>query len=181
MRNRSVVALSIAATALLLATGQVSAAVRHGVQPAAKTATQTAACPKKALKAGARQSDDPTVVRLSVTNKSARACTVGRIPTVTFGDLDGAALPVPEGASGPYRVGAGKTAYAAVRTIADLSGPEARSVGTITVSANPAHPGRTFTARHLGAGDEVLVWEPVTTWWKPSVAAAGKALEDAVD
>lgn len=176
MRTRSVAALSTAATALLLAASQVSAAVPHDAQPAAKTA----ACPKKALKVGARQSGDPTVVHISVTNKSARACTVDRIPVVTFGDLDGAALPVPVGESGPYRVAAGKTVYAAVRTIANPSDPEARSVDTITVSANPAYSGRTFTAKQLGAGDEVLVWEPVTTWWKPSVAAADKALEDAV-
>lgn len=176
MRIRSVAALSTAVTALLLAAPQVSAAGQHDVWPAAKTAV----CPKKVLKAGARQSDDPTVVHISVTNKGARACTVDRIPTVTFGDLDGAALPVPAGESGPYRVGAGKTVYAAVRTIADPADPEARSVDTITVSANPAYSGRTFTAKQLGAGDAVLVWEPVTTWWKPSVAAADKALEDAV-
>lgn len=172
MRIRSIVALSTAATALLLAAPQAATAV----QPVAKTSV----CPERVLAVRTQQSDDPTVVHISVTNAGTRACTVDRIPIVTFGDLDGAALPVPAGESGPYRLGAGKTAYAAVRTIADLSDPEARSVDTITVSANPAYFGRTFTARELGAGDAVLVWEPVTTWWKRSVAAADEALEDAV-
>jgi hypothetical protein len=36
--------------------------------------------------------------------------------------------------------------------------------------------GRTFTARELGVGRVVLVWEPVTSWWKPSQAAADRAL-----
>jgi hypothetical protein len=119
-------------------------------------------------------------VHISVKNTSTRTCTVDRIPTVTFGDLDGAALPVPQGDSAPYKVGAGKTVYASVRTIADLKDPEARRVKTITVSANPAYNGRTFTAKEMGAAKVVKVWIPVTTWWKPSQAAADKALQKAV-
>ncbi|MFD5631511.1 DUF4232 domain-containing protein [Streptomyces sp. NPDC127072] len=171
MRIRPVLALATAAAALVVAAPQGSAATPPGT-----TAAKVAACPEKTLTLAARQSADPTVVRISVTNHSKRTCTVDRIPTVTFGDLDGAAQPVPVGDSGPYRIGAGRTAHAAVRTIGDLSDPEARRVDSITVSADPARFGRTFTARQLGAGDEVLVWEPVTTWWKPSAAAADKAL-----
>ncbi|MHA5052236.1 DUF4232 domain-containing protein [Streptomyces sp. SD15] len=165
MRFRSVLALSTAATALLLAVPQSGSA-----------AARPAKCAERSVIVRAQQSHDPTVVHISVTNESTRTCTVDRIPTVTFGDLDGAALPVPTGDSGPYRMGAGRTAYAAVRTIADPADPEARRVGSITVSADPSRFGRSFTARELGAGDAVLVWEPVTTWWKPSQAAADRAL-----
>ncbi|MDX2519115.1 DUF4232 domain-containing protein [Streptomyces stelliscabiei] len=119
-------------------------------------------------------------MHISVKNTGTRTCTIDRLPVVTFGDLDGAAQPVPSGESGPYKVGAGKTVYAAVRTIADLKDPEARRVDTITVSANPNLNGRTFTLKQLGATKKVRVWEPVTTWWKPSKAAADKALEKEV-
>ncbi|AVH60489.1 MULTISPECIES: DUF4232 domain-containing protein [Streptomyces] len=172
MRVRTVLALSTAATALLLAVPQSGSAAPRP----AKATGQPAKCAEKALELRAKQSADPTVVRISVTNRAGRACTVDRIPTVTFGDLDGAALPTPAGESGPYRLGAGRTAYAAVRTIADQADPQARRVDSITVSADPALYGRSFTAREVGAGGAVLVWEPVTTWWKPSVAAADKAL-----
>ncbi|MCX4977198.1 DUF4232 domain-containing protein [Streptomyces sp. NBC_00620] len=170
MRIRPVLALATAAAALLVAAPQGSAVAQSSAT------TRVAACPEKALAVAAHQAANPTVVHISVTNHSKRTCTVDRIPTVTFGDLDGAAQPVPAGDSGPYRIGAGRTAYAAVRTIADLADPEARRVDSITVSADPARFGRTFTAKELGAGDAVRVWEPVTTWWKPSVAAADKAL-----
>jgi len=164
MRIRPVLALTAAAAALLAAAPQGSAAARP------------VPCAEKSLSLRAKQAQDPTVVRISVTNRSARTCTVDRIPTVTFGDLDGAALPVPAGESGPYLLTAGRTAYAAVRTIADPADPEARRVDSIGVSANRAYIGRSFTARELGAGNTVLVWEPVTTWWKRSAAAADKAL-----
>ncbi|WP_200307005.1 DUF4232 domain-containing protein [Streptomyces adelaidensis] len=176
MRIRSVLALSTAATAgaalLLTAAPQGLAA-----QPAAKTPV----CKAKVLKLGAKQSTkDTRVVHITVKNTGTRTCTIDRLPVVTFGDLDGAAQPVPSGESAPYKVGAGKTVYAAVRTIADLKDPEARRVGTVTVSANPAYNGRTFTAKQLGAGKKVKVWEPVTTWWKPSKAAADKSLKKEV-
>ncbi|GAA5037759.1 DUF4232 domain-containing protein [Streptomyces siamensis] len=170
MRIRTVLTLSAAATALLLAVPQSgSATPQH-------TAGRIAKCAQKVLQLRAEQSADARVVHIGVTNRSPRTCTVDRIPTVTFGDLDGAALPTPAGESGPYRLGPGRTAYAAVRTIADPADPEARRVDSVTVSADPSLFGRSFTAEQLGAGDAVLVWEPVTTWWKPSVAAADKAL-----
>ncbi|MDX3645864.1 DUF4232 domain-containing protein [Streptomyces sp. MB09-02B] len=175
MRIRSLLTVSTVATAgaalLLTAAPQGLAA-----QPAAKTPV----CKSKALKLGAKQAKDTRIVHISVKNTGTRACTVDRLPVVTFGDLDGAAQPVPSGESGPYKVGAGKTVYAAVRTIADLKDPEARRVDTITVSANPNLYGRTFTVKQLGATKKVKVWEPVTTWWKPSKAAADKALKKEV-
>ncbi|MER5910718.1 DUF4232 domain-containing protein [Streptomyces sp. NPDC001982] len=168
MRIRTAVAvpaLSAAAAALLLSA------------PPSEAATRVAPCAEQVLTVRAKAaSADPAVVRISVTNRGARACTVDLIPTVTFGDLDGAALPVPEGESGPYRIGPGRTAYAAVRTIADPADPQAREVDTITVAADPAHRGRVFTAAELCAGDAVRVWEPVTTWWQPSRVAADRAL-----
>jgi hypothetical protein len=171
MRIRSFLAVSTVATAgaaLLIAAAPQGLAA----QPAAKTPV----CKSKVLKPAAKQAKDTRVVHISVKNTGTRTCTVDRLPVVTFGDLDGAAQPVPSGESGPYKVGAGKTVHAAVRTIADLRDPEARRVDTVTVSANPDLDGRTFTLKQLGASKKVKVWEPVTTWWKPSKAAADKAL-----
>ncbi|MEU6065588.1 MULTISPECIES: DUF4232 domain-containing protein [Streptomyces] len=161
-------AVSATAAALLFAAPQA------GAVPQAKAGT----CPEKYLSVRARASAaDPAVVRISVTNRGGRTCTVDPVPTVTFGDLDGGALPVPARGAGTYRLGAGGTAYAAVRTIADPADPEARRVGTLTVAGDPSHWGRSFTAAELGAGDAIRVWEPVTTWWRPSAADADRALE----
>ncbi|MFE7975433.1 DUF4232 domain-containing protein [Streptomyces shenzhenensis] len=161
----AVPAVALAAASLLLAAPHGAAAAR------------TAVCPERALTVRAAvASADPSVVRIDVTNRSGRACAVDRVPTVTFGDLDGAALPVPDGAVGTYRIGAGRTAYAAVRTVADPADPQARRVAAIAVAADPGHRGRVFTAAGLGAGEAVRVWEPVTTWWQPSAAAADRAI-----
>ncbi|MER6529732.1 DUF4232 domain-containing protein [Streptomyces sp. NPDC001508] len=161
----AVPAVALAAASLLLVAPHGAAAARDTV------------CPERALTVRAAVAPaDPTVVRIDVTNRSGRACTVGRYPTVTFGDLDGAALPVPDGAEGRYRVEAGRTAYAAVRTIADPADSQARRVDAIAVAADPAHRGRAFTAAEIGAGEAVRVWEPVTTWWQPSAAAADRAI-----
>ncbi|MEU8794949.1 DUF4232 domain-containing protein [Streptomyces sp. NPDC048643] len=178
MRIRPVLAVPAVAAALLLAaSGSSAVAAPSGPSgaPSSKAAAP-AKCTAKALRLRAERASDPRVLHLRVTNRSTRACTVDRIPTVTFGDLDGAALPKPAGESGPYRLAAGRTAYASVLTIADPADPEARRVRSVTVSADPSLAGRSFTARELGAGATVRVWEPVTTWWKPSVAAADKAL-----
>lgn len=171
MRLRSALALPAAAAALLLAVPQAGAAATGSARPAVP---KPAKCADRATVVRAHLAADPRLVHISVTNLSPRTCTVDRIPTVVFGDLDGAALPVPAGDSGPYPVGAGRTVYAAVRTIAEVTDPEARRVDSISVSADPARFGRSFTARELGAGDAVLVWEPVTTWWQPSQAAADR-------
>lgn len=171
MRIRTEVALpaSLALAFALLAPAGAATASSAAV-PALPT------CRENSLRIGAAASDQPETVRISVTNRGAQACAVDRVPTVVFGDLDGPALPVPEGGSGPYRLSAGSSAYAAVRTL-DPAATELRVVERLTVAGNPAHRGRTFDAASLGAPDGVRVWEPVTTWWHRSSAAADAALE----
>ncbi|MEV4336802.1 DUF4232 domain-containing protein [Streptomyces sp. NPDC049590] len=172
MRIRAAIAVpaavSAAAAALLLTAPQSQAAA--GGEPPAR-------CAEPALTVRAKAATGhPTVVRFSVTNRTARACVVDRVPTVTFGDLDGAALPVPEGGTGTYRLAAGGTAYAAVRTIGDPADPEARRADSVTVAASAAHWGRSFGPGELGTGRQVLVWEPVTTWWQPTAQAADRII-----
>ncbi|MFE3638808.1 DUF4232 domain-containing protein [Streptomyces sp. NPDC059168] len=170
MRIRAAVAVPAvcAAVALLGAAPQSQAAT--GRSGPARCAERELAVRAKAASA------DPSVLRVAVTNHGRRTCVVDRVPTITFGDLDGAALPVPAGGRGTYALKAGGTAHAAVRTIADLADPEARRTGSVTVAASASQWGRTFTAARLGTGGEVLVWEPVTTWWRPTAAAADRAL-----
>ncbi|MEU3826647.1 DUF4232 domain-containing protein [Streptomyces sp. NPDC029080] len=171
MRIRAAIAVpaaSAAAAALLLTAPQSQAAT--GQDRSARCSEQALALRAKAVAA------DPTVLRVSVTNRGARACSVDRVPTVTFGDLDGAALPTPAGGTGSRRLTAGGTAYADVRTIADPADPEARRAPSVTVAASVAHWGRSSSAAQLGTGRRVLVWEPVTTWWQPSAAAADRAI-----
>ncbi|MGW0788065.1 DUF4232 domain-containing protein [Streptomyces sp. NPDC002911] len=137
-------------------------------------------CGESTLRVTAAASDQPGTVRISLTNNGRQACVVDRVPTVVFGDLDGPALPVPDGESGPYRLPAGGSAYAAVRTL-DPAATELRVVDRLTVAGDPAHRGRTFDATSLGAPDGIRVWEPVTTWWHRSIAAADAALERHTD
>ncbi|MEV5875290.1 DUF4232 domain-containing protein [Streptomyces sp. NPDC052101] len=171
MRIRAAIAVpaASAATAVLLLSAPQSQAAT-GDSPPVRCAEKTLPMRAKAA-AGA-----PTVVRVSVSNRGARACLVDRVPTVTFGNLDGAALPTPQGGTGSYRLAPGRTAYADVRTIGDPADPEARRVDTVAVAASTAHRGRSFTAAQLGTGQQVLVWEPVTTWWQPTAAAADRAI-----
>ncbi|WP_245790825.1 hypothetical protein [Streptomyces monashensis] len=98
------------------------------------------------------------------------------MPTTAFGELDGAAAPVPAGGTGDHPLAAGGSAYADVRIVRDPAAPEARRTDGITVAASAAHAGRTFTAGRFGTGRRVLVWEPVTTWWQPTAAAADRAI-----
>ena len=171
MRVRAAITVPavFAAAAALLLTAPQSRATAAPAKPAR--------CAEKALTLRAKAAaGDPSLVRVSVTNRSARACVVDRVPTVTFGGLDGAALPVPQGGRSTYTLEAGRTVYAAVRTIADPADPEARRADAITVAASTSQWGRAFTAARLGAGNEVRVWEPVTTWWQPTAAAADRAL-----
>lgn len=172
MRIRATIAVPAASAAvagLLLTAPQSQAATADHARPVR--------CAEKSLTVRAEAtSADPTVLRVAVTHHGARACVVDRVPTVTFGDLDGAALPTPEGGAGSFRLAAGQTAYADIRTIGDPADPEARRVGTVTVAASAAHWGRSFTAAQLGTGEHVLVWEPVTTWWQPTRAAADRAI-----
>ncbi|MCS0603778.1 DUF4232 domain-containing protein [Streptomyces sp. LP11] len=171
MRVRAALAVpaaSAAAAALLLTAPQSQAATGRAATPH---------CAEKALTVKAKAvAGRTTVVRFNVTNHGSRACLVDRVPTVTFGNLDGAALPKPAGGTGGYRLAAGATAHADVRTIADPADREARRTGSLTVAASSAHAGRTFTAARLGTGKRVLVWEPVTTWWQRSAAAADRAI-----
>ncbi|MEU6508242.1 DUF4232 domain-containing protein [Streptomyces sp. NPDC046942] len=173
MRVRAALAVpAAAAVAVLLLTAQPGHATTAGRDHA-----RTVRCAEPPLALRAKSvPGHPTVVRTSVTNRGARACVVDLVPTVTFGNLDGAALPVPAGGTGTYRLAAGRSAYADVRTIADPADPQARRTDDLTVAASAAHRGRSFTAGRLGTGKQVLVWEPVTTWWQPTAAAADRAI-----
>ncbi|MET7288936.1 DUF4232 domain-containing protein [Streptomyces sp. NPDC005573] len=171
----AVPAVLSAAAVLLLTAPEGRAAPSHLPRPAAaEHLPRVARCAEGALTLRAKAVPGaPSVIRVSVTNRGA-ACAVDRFPTVTFGDLDGAALPVPETRGGTYRLASGATAHADVRTIADPADPEARRVDAVTVAASASQWGRTFTAARLGTGADVRVWEPVTTWWQPTAAAADR-------
>ncbi|GAA3016914.1 DUF4232 domain-containing protein [Streptomyces fulvorobeus] len=166
MRIRPALAASFTAVLALLATSGAPAAATPGPAVCAERAVEVAAAASSAA---------PDVVLISVTNQGHRPCAVDRIPTVNFGDLDGAALPVPETSSAPYRLAAGGSAYAAVRTL-DPASTELRLVDAVTVAGHPAHRGRTFEAASLAAPDGIRVWEPVTTWWHPTRAGADAVL-----
>ncbi|MFH9616236.1 DUF4232 domain-containing protein [Streptomyces pratensis] len=171
MRIRTEAALP---PALALVFALLAPAGAATASPSAAPALPT--CRESSLRVGAAASELPGTLRISVTNHGRQACAVDRVPTVVFGDLDGPALPVPEGGSAPYRLPAGGSAHAAVRTL-DPAATELRVVDRLTVAGDPAHRGRTFDAVSLGAPDGVRVWEPVTTWWHRSSAAADAALE----
>lgn len=169
MRARSLLAASTAATALALA---APTAWADGPGP-------VTTCTQGQLAVAAVAADQPHVLKLSIKNTGLRPCLVDQLPTVTFGDLDGAAVAVPAGESGPYVVAATRSAYAAVRTVTDADLGEARSVDHVTVFGDPSHQGTVFTAAALGASGGVPVWEPVTTWWHPAWDEAEQALADA--
>jgi len=171
MRIRAAIAVpaaSAAAAALLLTAPPAQAA---GKSP------QPQPCAQGALSLRANTVPGrPTVVRVSVTNDSARACAIDRVPLVTFGGLDGAALPLPTGGTGRLRLAAGESVHADVRTIARPADPQARKARSVTVGDWAGRWGRVFAPARLGTGSQVPVWEPVTTWWQPSSAAADRAL-----
>ncbi|MFD3915772.1 DUF4232 domain-containing protein [Streptomyces sp. NPDC058603] len=171
IRPALVAPAAAALTVLLLATG-ASAAVPApaGIFTPAALAT----CREGAVKVTATASGTVDQVRISVTNKSGRACAVDHIPTVTFGDLDGTAQPVPPVESAPYRLAAGGTAYAVVRTI-DPAAEDSRTVAYLTVAGDPSHHGTRFDAASLGSPAGIRVWEPVTTLWQPTRAGADTA------
>lgn len=172
IRPALVAPAAAALTVLLVATG-ASAAVPAPAAVFASTALAT--CREGAVEVTATGSSVVNQVRISVTNKSGRACVVDRIPTVTFGDLDGAAQPVPPVESAPYRLAAGGSAYAAVRTI-DPAAEDSRTVVYLTVAGDPSHYGTLFDAASLGSPRGIPVWEPVTTLWQPTRAKADVAL-----
>ena len=168
MRTRPAVAAAAASLAVLLTATGASAAVSA---PTSLSATAAATCGEGSVTVTATRSDAADAVRISVTNKSGRACVVDRIPTVTFGDLDGAAQPVPPAESSPYRLAAGGSAYAAVRTV-DPAAEAPRTVAYLTVAGDPSHHGTRFDASSLGSPEGIKVWEPVTTLWQPTRAKA---------
>ncbi|MEU3540306.1 DUF4232 domain-containing protein [Streptomyces paromomycinus] len=130
-------------------------------------------CPESALtiKASIPTPQHPDVVRISATNRTAKPCVIDRIPTVTFGDLDGAAEPDPPTESALYHLAPGSTAYATVRTVTGRPSPSARTVDFITVAADPSHRGHRFDATAIGAPPAgIRVWTPTTTWWRPTPA-----------
>ncbi|MEU9116420.1 DUF4232 domain-containing protein [Streptomyces sp. NPDC048483] len=168
---------------LLLAVPAAAAAALTTLAPAAGAATGSAAptptCKQPAVSVSAAAAQRADVLHIKVTNRGAGTCVVDRIPTVTFGALDGAAQPVPPAESAPYRLAAGGTAHAAVRTAEPAGGAQMRVVDFVTVAADPSHRGRAISADALGLPQGVRVWEPVTTWWQPSWAKADEALQDA--
>ncbi|MFE4177314.1 DUF4232 domain-containing protein [Streptomyces sp. NPDC056909] len=168
MRIRPALAAPAAAALALLLTGT-------GVTAAVAAPTALATCREGSVDVTATRGATAHVVRISVTNESGRACVVDRIPTVTFGDLDGAAQPVPPSESAPYRIAAGGSAHAAVRTL-DPAAEESRTVAFLTVAGDPSHQGERFTAASLGSPRGIRVWEPVTTLWQPTRAKADAAL-----
>ncbi|MFD9504916.1 DUF4232 domain-containing protein [Streptomyces sp. NPDC060035] len=169
MRIRPVIAVPATLALALLAPAGAQATSSAVAAPAPPT------CRESRLAVAATASGRPDAVRVSITNRGAHACVIDRIPTVVFDDLDGAAQPVPGSESAPYRLAAGRSAYAAVRTL-DPTSTELRLVDRLTVAGDPSHRGRTFDAASLGAPGGIRVWEPVTTWWHPSQAAADAVL-----
>ncbi|MFE3827946.1 DUF4232 domain-containing protein [Streptomyces sp. NPDC059092] len=169
IRPALVAATATALVLLPVATGASAAAV-----PTASPAA-VAVCRAGAVETTATRTATPHVIRISVTHKGGAACVVDRIPTVTFGELDGAARPVPAAASAPYRLAAGGSAYAAVRTL-DPAAEGSRAVAFLTVAADPSHHGTRFDAASVGSSGTIRVWDPVTTLWQSTAAKADAAL-----
>ncbi|MFD3512827.1 DUF4232 domain-containing protein [Streptomyces sp. NPDC058657] len=125
-------------------------------------------CAERDLSVRVTAAPTPDVLHLRFTHHGSRACAVERIPTVTFGNLDGAAHTEPPVGSGPYRVAAGATAYATVRAVLAPPTPgDVRTVRDIRVAAHPAHHGVKVTAAALGLPKGVRVYDPVTSLWQP--------------
>ncbi|MFB8267228.1 DUF4232 domain-containing protein [Streptomyces sp. NPDC055955] len=190
MLTRTVLAASAAAL-LVSATGAatgVAAAASTDIRPTHPAAAPAAAlkpCAENALTLKAAASGQDHVLRLSVKNHSSRACLVDRVPLVTYGDLDGAAVPFPLSGSSTYKLDAGKTAHAVVRSLSasgdsdSASGDsDVRSVGYVVVATNPEHDGKKFTAASLSEPGGLRVWMPVTTLWQTTPARADEALAE---
>lgn len=176
MRPRHRTAATVAALALAALT--VPAASAAASAPAGRELPR---CAEKDLTLRAAPDDsDGDVLRLSLRNDSGRACLVDRVPIITYGDLDGAALPLPTVPHAGRTLDAHRTVYAAVRSVTDFD-KEEREVSTVmsvTVAAVPEHHGSTFQALTLGAPTGVRVWAPVTTLWQSTEKGAAKVLEE---
>ncbi|MGW2592301.1 DUF4232 domain-containing protein [Streptomyces sp. NPDC001515] len=170
---------SSALTAALTAGAALALAAAGAVAPAgAATAGRSAApapCAEKVLRITASPGAESGTARIAVVNRGGRACVVDRIPTVTFKGLDGSAEPVPPATSGPYTLSPGERGYAAVRT-AERGSDQGHVVRSISVAADPAHHGVTFSAASVGMDAGIRVWSPVTTLWHPTPGAADRAL-----
>lgn len=177
LRSALVPALAVGAIGAAL-TAPAGAAPATAAPAAAGVTSRQAVCPETDLEVRAEPGDRQNVVRLDVVNRGARTCVVDRIPTITFRGLDGSAQPVPPAQSGPRTLARGERAYAAMRT-ADPKAVEGHVVGSLSVAADPSHRGVTFSATVVGLPDGIPVWEPVTTLWQRSRAAADRALADA--
>ncbi|MGC5395883.1 DUF4232 domain-containing protein [Streptomyces sp. DT20] len=173
MRPSSALTAALTATAAvaLTATGVTAA-------PAGTSAPRPGICQEQSLSVSASSGGQRNVARIAVTNRGGSTCVVDRIPTVTFRGLDGSAEAVPPATSGPYVLSPGEHGYAAVRTAAP-GATEGHVVRTLSVAADPSHHGVTFGAATVGMGRGIQVWEPVTTLWHTSRAAADRALADA--
>ncbi|MEU2790183.1 DUF4232 domain-containing protein [Streptomyces sp. NPDC007100] len=150
-----------------------AAALTTAIPTASATAPGIPRCTESALttKASVLAPTRPDVLRVSTTNHTSTPCFIDRVPTVTFGDLDGAAQPDPPTESAPYRLDPGATAYATVRTVTGRPAPAARTAGYVTVAADPSHRGHRFDAAALGAPPTgIRVWSPTTSWWRPTPA-----------
>ncbi|MFF9652343.1 DUF4232 domain-containing protein [Streptomyces sp. NPDC014622] len=179
LRSALVSALAVGAVGAALASTATAAPAPAATAPDGVTNRQ-AVCPEKDLEVRAEPGSRRNVVRLDVVNRGDRTCVVDRIPTVTFRGLDGSAQPVPPSESGPYALARGERTYAAMRT-ADPGAVEGHVVRSLSVAADPSHRGVTFSASLVGMPDGIHVWEPVTTLWQRSRAAADRALADATD
>ncbi|MET9661630.1 DUF4232 domain-containing protein [Streptomyces sp. NPDC006510] len=177
MRLRSALTAGLAVAAALPLT-VTTASATAGPAPAG-TASRLGTCQEKALEVHAAPGGQRNVARISVTNNGNRSCVVDRIPTITFRGLDGSAEAVPPTGSGPYVLSRDERAYAAVRT-ADPAATEGHVVGSLSVAADPSHLGVAFGGATVGMPEGVHVWEPVTTLWQESRAAADSALADAL-
>ncbi|WP_328885937.1 DUF4232 domain-containing protein [Streptomyces sp. NBC_00316] len=161
-----------AATAVMLTATGASATVGTAH---ASSAVRPGTCQEKALGVTASPGELQNEVRIRVTNQGDRSCVLDRTPTITFAGLDGSAQTVPPARSDRYTLARGERAYAAFRT-ADPASREGHFVGSVSVSADPSHYGVTFTAASVGMPQGIHVWEPVTTLWLGSAAAADSAL-----
>ncbi|MCX3062832.1 DUF4232 domain-containing protein [Streptomyces beihaiensis] len=172
MRPRHALAVAAAAFCLAALAAPVGAAAEPVSAPR---------CAEKDLTLRAAPSDDTDgsgTIKLSVRNDSSRACLVDRVPTVTYGDLDGAALPVPASPHRARTLAAHTTAYAEVRSLTASDGAEkqAPTVMYVTVAAAPDQQGHRFQVLDLGAPAGLPVWEPVTTLWQTSPSRADRVL-----
>uniref|UniRef100_A0AAU2VJK2 DUF4232 domain-containing protein n=1 Tax=Streptomyces sp. NBC_00008 TaxID=2903610 RepID=A0AAU2VJK2_9ACTN len=176
MRPSSALTAALTATAALALTATGAAAAPSGTS--AGTPARPGVCQEQSLSVSASSGGQRNVARIAVTNRGGSTCVVDRLPTVTFRGLDGSAEAVPPATSGPYALSPGERGYAAVRTAAP-GATEGHVVRSISVAADPSHHGVAFGAATVGMGRGIQVWEPVTTLWHASRAAADRALADA--